>query len=77
MVQYLLCHFYTAAPDIMMCYVQLSALQKQRIRILPTSFQISTCQITIAVAQASIFELPDFCCPWENGKRSFSEVGCL
>lgn len=66
MVQYLLCHFYTVAPDIMMCYVQLSALQKWRIRILLSALQISICQITVAVANASLFQLPDFWQPWEK-----------
>jgi hypothetical protein len=29
MVQYLLCHFYTAAPDIVMSYIQLPVLQNK------------------------------------------------
>jgi hypothetical protein len=29
MVQYLLCHFYTAAPDIVMSYIKLPVLQNK------------------------------------------------
>jgi hypothetical protein len=39
------------------------------IRVLLTALQISICQITVAAANAALFELPDFCQPWENGEK--------
>jgi hypothetical protein len=76
MVQYLLCHFYTPTPDIMMCYVQLSALQKQRIRILPTAL-LPHAKLPLLLLMPPYLNFLTSADLGKMVKKSTSEVGVL
>jgi hypothetical protein len=58
MVQYLLCHLYTSAPDIMMCYVQLPAFQNKIITLHDFLFRFSYSKLLFPVLMLHCFNFP-------------------
>jgi len=58
MVQYLLCHLYTVAPDIMMCYVQLPAFQNQIITLHDVFLDLHTLKLLFPLLMLPCFNIP-------------------
>jgi hypothetical protein len=58
MVQYLLCHLYTAAPDIMMCHVQLPAFQNQIITLHDVFLDFHTLKLLFPLLMLPCFNIP-------------------